>query len=70
MSRGLDRCCMVRDDMQTCQCLPGVRQPWTGKRYSTILLENLERAAASNAALYSKILFSVASIPEHSLQRN
>lgn len=35
-------CCMVMDARQTCQCLPGVRQPWAGKIYNARLLKNLE----------------------------
>lgn len=70
MSQRLDGCYIVNDAMQTCQCSLGVRQPWARKIYSTFLLENLEGATANDADLYSKVLINVASIPEHSLQRN
>lgn len=68
VSRRLDGCYIVNDAMRACQCSPGVRQPWTRHIYSTFQLENLEGATAKDAALYSKVLINVASIPEHSLK--
>lgn len=61
-------CYIVNGAMRACQCSPGVRQPWARQIYSTFQLENLEGATANEAALYSKVLINVASIPEHSLK--